>query len=184
MVFHTILGQARILSQIVGLVGIDVLHRHFEHVGRLLRGDAKDLFGQWFGSYINVYRRVDGGLHGAIPNSAFIRIRHRFGFSRFFWCSRSISFLAVLSLIFRRHLTDRTGRCHPIERLVGTEFGENQQALVGLDHEHPLGHGQRGVEPPGVDGGAVSNNNSHAGYLTRASRRKGLTIKCREFRCV
>ena len=36
---------------------------------------------------------------------------------------------------------------HPIQRLVGTAIGMNQDRAVGLEHDHPDGLGQMGTQP-------------------------------------
>ena len=67
----------------------------------------------------------------------------------------------VIVGIVGRDVLDGAGRGHPVQRLVGAEFGEDQQAVVRLDQQHAFGERQEGVQSSGIFGGAVSNNNSH-----------------------
>ena len=52
--------------------------------------------------------------------------------------------------MFRSDVFDGAGRRHPVEWLVRTKFGENQQTVIGFDKQ-----------TPGIFGRAISNNNSH-----------------------
>ena len=40
--------------------------------------------------------------------------------------------------MFRSDVFDGAGRRHPVEWLVRTKFGENQQTVIGFDKQHTL----------------------------------------------
>ena len=63
--------------------------------------------------------------------------------------------------MFRSDVFDGAGRRHPVEWLVRTKFGENQQTVIGFDKQHTLGERQGRIQTPGIFGRAISNNNSH-----------------------
>ena len=55
----------------------------------------------------------------------------------------------------------RAGRRHPVERLVGTALGMDEDRTVTFQHDDALGGIQVGAQTTGIINGAGSNNNTH-----------------------
>jgi len=55
----------------------------------------------------------------------------------------------------------RAGRRHPVERLVGTALGMDEDRAVTFQHDDALGGVQVGAQTTGIINGAGSNNNTH-----------------------
>ena len=61
------------------------------------------------------------------------------------------------------------GRAHPVQRLVGTAVGVNEDGAVILDHQQAGSAGQVGAEAALIIYGAFSNDNTHPSTLAGTS---------------